>query len=106
MKGEVDLKDGVVQDIVQSKSFKNAALSAEELAMLDAEMKADAAKKSKFSQFSNFKLGRRKLLEKRNKNDGNGDSDDGNGGNGGNWGEDPKDYKSPLDAEGRYAYCS
>ena len=41
LKGEVDLKDGVVQDIVQSKSFKNAALSAEELAMLDAEMKAD-----------------------------------------------------------------
>ena len=100
LKGEVDLKDGVVQDIVQSKSFKNAALSAEELAMLDAEMKADVApKKSKFSQFSNFKLGRRKLLRKRNKNDGNGDKDDGNGGNGGNWGEDPKDYKSPFDAE-------
>ena len=100
LKGEVDLKDGVVQDIVQSKSFKNAALSAEELAMLDAEMKADVApKKSKFSQFSNFKLGRRKLLRKKNKDDGNGDKDNGNGGNGGNWGEDPKDYKSPFDAE-------
>ncbi len=93
LKGEVDLKDGVVQDIVQSKSFKNAALSAEELAMLDAEMKADVApKKSMFSKFSNIKFGRRKLLRKKNK-------DDGNGGNGGNWGADPKDYKSPFDAE-------
>ena len=100
LKGVVDLKDGIVQDIVQSKSFKNAALSAEELAMLDAEMKADVApKKSKFSQFSNFKLGRRKLLRKKNKDDGNADKDNGNGGNGGNWGEDPKDYKSPFDAE-------
>ena len=73
---EVDLKDGVVEEIVQS-SYKNAALSAEELAMLDAEMKADVAPKK--SMFSNF-FGRRKLLKKKNKDDGGG------GDGGGNWG--------------------
>ena len=67
LKGEVDLKDGVVEEIVQSKSYKNAALSAEELAMLDAEMKADVApKKSKFSQFQTFS-GEESCSRKKNK---------------------------------------
>ena len=97
LKGEVDLKDGVVEEIVQSKSYKNAALSAEELAMLDAEMKADVAPKK--SMFSNL-FGRRKLLKKKNKDDGGG------GGGGGNWGANPSEYRSPFDAEAPSASSS
>jgi hypothetical protein len=97
LKGEVDLKDGVVQEIVQSKSYKNAALSAEELAMLDAEMKADVAPKK--GMFSNL-FGRRKLLRKRNRDDG------GNGNGGGKWGANPSEYKSPFDAEAPSASSS
>jgi hypothetical protein len=93
LKGDINLKDGVVEQIVRSKNFKNAALSAEELAMLDLEMKKDVqAKKGIFSHFFGRRRARQ-LLRKKTSAGG------GQGGGGGVWGATPSEIKSPFDAE-------